>query len=76
MSYQIYILEHRFQIMKCHDFKEHDDVSALEKGIAFSARDPVEGRQIKRLVACIGLDGEATPNKHFDSSARGPTYAA
>jgi hypothetical protein len=76
MNYRIYILDRRSHIIEGHDFEGRDDVSALEKGIALGARNPVEVWQRDRLIACIGLGGDAVPGPHFDSRARGLAYAA
>ena len=76
MNYRIYVLDQRFHIVEGHDFEGRDDVSALEKGIALGARNPVEVWQRDRLIACIGLDGEAAPGPYFDSRLRGHAHAA
>jgi hypothetical protein len=76
LNYRIYVLDQRFQIMEGYDFEGRDDVSALEKGIALGVRNPVEVWQRDRLIACIGLDGDAAPGPHFDSRARERAHAA
>jgi hypothetical protein len=75
VNYRIYVLDQRFHIMEGHDFEGRDDVSALEKGLALGARNPVEVWQRDRLIASIGLDGDAVPGPQFDSRARNQAQA-
>ena len=63
MHYRIYILNRRFQVLKGINLQAADDVSALEQGIALSKANIVEVWQESRLIARIGLGGEAIPDR-------------
>lgn len=63
MHYRIYILDCRHQILEGHDFVARDDITALDKGMALSAANPVEIWHKHRLVARIGTTGEAIPDR-------------
>jgi len=67
MTYRIYILDHRFQVLESQDFEGRDDLSALDKGNSLSRDNPVEIWQRDRFVACIGMDGEGAPSQSFMS---------
>jgi hypothetical protein len=63
MNYRIHVLDYRFQIMDSHDFVARDDITALDKGITFSAVNPIEIWENRRLVARIGMAGEAVGDR-------------
>ena len=75
MHYRIYVLDWRLQILEGHDFTARDDITALDKGMSLSAANPVEIWQKRRLVARIGMAGEAIPDRmtafadHMDQAA-------
>lgn len=70
MHYRIYVLNRRFQVLKGINLQAADDVSALERGIALSKANIVEVWQESRLIARIGLGGEAIPDRAY------PTHQA
>jgi len=63
MNYRIHVLDYRFQIMESHDFVARDDITALNKGITLSAVNPIEIWENRRLVARIGMAGEALADR-------------
>ena len=63
MHYRIYVLDCRLQILEGHDFVARDDITALDRGMSFSAANPVEIWEKRRLVARIGMTGEAIPGR-------------
>lgn len=63
MHYRIYILDRRHQILEGHDFMARDDITALDQGMSLSAASPVEIWHKHRLVARIGMTGEAIPDR-------------
>jgi len=68
MQYRIYVLDFRFQIMEAHDFTARDDITALDRGMFLSASNPVEIWEKSRLVARIGMAGEAIPDRAYISA--------
>lgn len=69
MHYRIYVLDYSFQIIEGHDFVARDDITALDRGVALSTTNPVEIWEQSRLVARIGMAGEAIPERPYVSSA-------
>ena len=63
MHYRIYVLDHRLQILESHDVMARNDLTALDRGMSFSAANPVEIWEKRRLVARIGMAGEAVPGR-------------
>ena len=63
MHYRIHILDGRLEMVRGHDLMARDDVTALEHGIGLSAASPIEIWQKHRLVARIGLSGEAIADR-------------
>jgi hypothetical protein len=63
MHYRIYVLDCRLQILEGHDFAAPDDITALDQGMSLSAANPVEIWEHSRLVARIGMTGEAIPDR-------------
>ena len=63
MHYRIYILDCRHQILEGHDFMARDDITALDRGLTLSAANPVEIWENRRLVARIGMAGEALADR-------------
>lgn len=65
MQYRIYVLDNRLQIIEGHNFAAPDDITALDKGMSLSAANPVEIWEKHRLVARIGMTGEAIPDRAY-----------
>ena len=65
MHYRLYVLDYRFQILEGHDFTARDDISALDRGVFLSATNPVEIWEKSRLVARIGMGGEAIAHRPY-----------
>jgi len=65
MNYQIHVLDSRLQIMESHDFVARDDITAFDKGASFSGANPVEIWEDHRLVARIGMAGEALADRPY-----------
>jgi hypothetical protein len=65
MQYRLYVLDYGFQIIESHDFAARDDISALERGMFLSATNPVEIWEKSRLVARIGMAGEAIAHRPY-----------
>jgi hypothetical protein len=76
MNYRIHVLDYRFQIMESHDFVASDDITALNKGITLSAVNPIEIWENRRLVARIGMAGEAVADRPYISPDRHTKRAA
>lgn len=70
MNYRIHVLDYQLQIMESHDFVARDDITALDKGTTFSAANPVEIWENRRLVARIGMAGEALADRPHIPSDR------
>jgi hypothetical protein len=49
--------------MESHDFVARDDITALNKSITPSAVNPIEIWENRRLVARIGMAGEALADR-------------
>lgn len=65
MNYRIHVLDYRLQVMESHDFVARDDITAFEKGTSFSGANPVEIWEDRRLVARIGMAGEALADRPY-----------
>lgn len=65
MNYRIHVLDYRLQLMESHDFVARDDITALDKGITLGAVNPVEIWESRRLVARIGMAGEAVADRPY-----------
>ena len=63
MNYRIHVLDYQLQVMESHDFVARDDITAFDKGTTFSATNPVEIWENRRLVARIGMAGEALADR-------------
>lgn len=70
MNYRIHVLDYQLQVMESHDFVARDDITAFDKGTTFSAANPVEIWENRRLVARIGMAGEALVDRPYIPSDR------